>query len=92
MENKKLYVGNLNYAVTEDELKELFSEYGNVTDIRVIEGKGFGFVEMAEIAEAEAVVENLNGKEFKGRTLRIDEARPKKDKPQRGGPRRFDRR
>ena len=88
MENKKLYVGNISYSVTNEQLKELFSSYGEVVDIRIIEGKGFGFVEMSTSAEAEKAKEELNGSEFEGRTMKVDEARP--PKPRRsGGFRRF---
>lgn len=76
MQAKKLYVGNLNYSVSNDELAELFSAYGVVQQVNIIEGKGFGFVEMASSAEAQKAQEALNNTEFRGRTLRIDEARP----------------
>ncbi|MFA5497914.1 MAG: RNA-binding protein [Bacteroidales bacterium] len=76
MESNKLYVGNLTYSVNEEQLKELFSQYGTVTDVRVIERKGFGFVEMGSPEEAEAAKEALNDTVFVGRTLKIDEARP----------------
>ncbi len=76
MQNSKLYVGNLNYSVTNDELQTLFAEHGNVVSVNIIDGKGFGFVEMSNVEEAEKVKDALNGTEFKGRTLRIDEARP----------------
>ncbi|QYZ78100.1 RNA-binding protein [Methanofollis formosanus] len=76
METSKLYVGNLTYSVTEDQLEELFSQYGDVKSVRVIERKGFGFVEMGTPEEAESAKEALNETEFEGRTLRIDEARP----------------
>jgi len=78
MQGSRLYVGNLKYSVTEGELQELFSAYGTVKDITVIESKGFGFVEMGASAEAGKAKENLNGTDFQGRTLRIDEARPPK--------------
>lgn len=81
MQNSKLYVGNLDYAVDETELKELFSNYGTVKYVKVIEGKGFGFVELETQAEAENAKKELNGTEFKGRTLRVDNARPQKNKP-----------
>lgn len=78
---KKLYVGNLNYAVTNEELKELFSAHGEVASVNVIEGKGFGFVEMANDADADKIKETLNGSDYKGRALRIADARP----PREGG-------
>jgi RNA recognition motif-containing protein len=71
-------VGNLNYSVTDKELKELFSNHGEVKEVNIIEGKGFGFVEMSNQAEAEKAKEELNGTEFKGRTLKVDEARPRR--------------
>jgi RNA recognition motif-containing protein len=78
MQSNKLYVGNLNYSVTIDELKNLFSAHGEVKDTKVIEGKGFGFVEMNTSEEAEAAKNALNNSEFKGRNLKVDEARPQK--------------
>lgn len=83
MNVNKLYVGNLPYSVSEEELKEFFAAYGTVVSVRVIEGKGFGFVEMETVEEAETAREELNGKELKGRTMRIDEARPPKPRPRR---------
>jgi RNA recognition motif-containing protein len=92
VEGKKLYVGNLNYSVTNDELMELFSAYGEVQQVNIIEGKGFGFVEMASSAEAQQAQEALNNTEFRGRTLRIDEARPPQNRDRdRGGQRQGDR-
>jgi RNA recognition motif-containing protein len=85
MQASRLYVGNLNYSVNNDQLKELFAAYGEVKSINIIEGKGFGFVEMGSPAEAEAAREALNGSDFNGRTLRIDEARPPKARDDRGG-------
>jgi len=79
MQGSNLYVGNLNYSVTEDQLRELFSNHGEVKDVRIISGKGFGFVEMTEAEAAEKAKEALSGTDFEGRTLRIDEARPKKE-------------
>ena len=89
MQGNKLYVGNLNYAVNEDQLKELFENYGTVQSVNIIEGKGFGFVEMSTNEEAEAAKAALNDQEFNARPLKIDEARPRK--PRRdfdSGPRR----
>jgi len=79
MEGKKLYVGNLDYSVTKDDLSELFAEFGEVVEVTIIDGKGFGFVEMSEPAEAENAMSDLNGKDLKGRSLKVDEARPKRD-------------
>jgi RNA recognition motif-containing protein len=81
MQNSKLYVGNLDYAVSETELRDLFTSYGTVKYVKVIEGKGFGFVELETQAEAENARKELNGTEFKGRTLRVDNARPQKSRP-----------
>jgi RNA recognition motif-containing protein len=76
MQGNKLYVGNLGYSVTVDQLQELFSGYGHVQHINIIEGKGFGFVEMSNQAEAEKAKKELNGTDFKGRSLKINEAIP----------------
>ena len=80
MQGNKLFVGNLNYRVNSEDLRNLFSEYGEVVDVRVIERKGFGFVEMSSQAEAEEAKEALNNTEYQGRSLRIDEASPPKRK------------
>lgn len=83
--NKKLYVGNLSYDTTEDKLKEAFSEAGTVESCDVItdratqRSKGFGFVEMSTEEEAKKAIEMFNGKDLDGRTIRVDEARPKKE-------------
>jgi len=76
MEGSKLYVGNLKYSVTNEQLKEAFSAYGEVKSVNIIEGKGFGFVEMSTAEEAEKAKEALNDSDFDGRPLKIDEARP----------------
>lgn len=83
MESNKLYVGNLNYSVNSDMLTDLFSEYGEVQSVNIIEGKGFGFIEMADGEQAEKAKEALNGTQFEGRTLKIDAARPRKNQQQR---------
>jgi RNA recognition motif-containing protein len=88
MQGSKLYVGNLSYSVVKDELELLFSTYGEVREVKVIEGKGFGFVEMSNQAQAEKAREALSGSDYKGRTLRVDVARPPKSR-QRRGPRRY---
>ena len=80
MQGSKLYVGNLNYSVTSEQLKTLFSEHGVVKDANVVEGRGFGFIEMSSADEAEKAKEALNGTDYEGRTLRIDEARPPKQR------------
>lgn len=82
--SNKLYVGSLSYDTTEDSLKELFSEAGKVESATVItdkfsgRSKGFGFVEMESEEGAKKAVETLNGKEFEGRTIIVDEAKPMK--------------
>lgn len=78
MEKKKLYLGNLNYSATSEEVRALLSEYANVTNVNIIEEKGFGFAEFETQEDAEKALNELNGKEFKGRTLKIDFANPPK--------------
>ncbi len=86
---KKLYVGNLTYDTTEDNLVELFSEYGEVLSAQIIidrdtnRSKGFGFVEMADGADEAANA--LNGQDFRGRNLTVNEARPREDRGGGGG-------
>lgn len=85
MVNKKLYVGNLNYHTSEEELRKAFEDFGTVdsatiiTDRQTGRSKGFGFVEMSSEEEAEKAIEALNGKELGGRTIKVDEARPKRE-------------
>jgi RNA recognition motif-containing protein len=88
VQGSKLYVGNLGYSVTTEQLEELFSSHGEVKQVNIIENRGFGFVEMSAPAEAEKAKEALDGSEFEGRTLRVNEARPPR-KGQRGGYRRY---
>ncbi|HEX9830851.1 MAG TPA: RNA-binding protein [Thermodesulfobacteriota bacterium] len=76
MHGSKLYVGNLNYSVTTEQLKELFSAYGSVSEVKIIEGKGFGFVEMSNQLEAEKAKDALDGSNLQGRNLKVNEARP----------------
>ncbi len=80
MQGSKLYVGNLKYGITTEQLNELFAGYGEVKYAKVMEGKGFGFVEMGTTQEAENAMNALNGQDFLGRPLRIDEARPRDEK------------
>ncbi len=89
MQGSKLYVGNLSYSVTDEELKELFGKHGEVKGVNIIEGKGFGFVEMSKQEEAEKAKDALNETDFKGRTLRVDEARPPRSREQNRGYRRY---
>jgi RNA recognition motif-containing protein len=85
-----IYVGNLAYSITEEDLKKAFEAFGEVASVNVIkdqyssQSKGFGFVEMPESAEAQAAIAGLNGKDLNGRTLTVNEARPRPDK-NRGG-------
>ena len=83
MEGKKLYVGNFKYNTTEEQLKELFAEPGEVIKVDIIGDKGFGFVEMSDSSEAEKAKEALNETDLDGRTLRVDEARPQKPRTDR---------
>jgi cold-inducible RNA-binding protein len=82
--NKKLYVGNLNYATTEAQLSEIFATVGEVVSANLItdrmtgRSRGFAFVEMAEEAEAQKAIDELNGREVDGRPLKVAEARPKR--------------
>ena len=86
-----IYVGNLSHDVTEDELRQEFEAFGQVTSANIItdrfsgQSRGFGFVEMGNNEEAEAAIAALNGKDLKGRTLSVNVARPRPDKPRGGG-------
>lgn len=84
-----IYVGNLPYQLTDDELREAFAPYGEVTSAKIIidrdtgRSKGFGFVEMPDKGEADAAIEAMNGQSLQGRDLRVNEARPKEPRPPR---------
>jgi len=84
---KKLYVGNLSYSVDSSELEKLFSAHGTVSSAQIISdretgrSKGFGFVEMNSDAEAQAAIAALNGQDYQGRTLTVNEARPREERP-----------
>jgi RNA recognition motif-containing protein len=86
---QKIYVGNMNYATTEETLSSLFSQYGEVTSSVVVkdrytdQSKGFGFIEMADSQAADAAIATLNGKEVDGRRLRVNiaENRPRPPRP-----------
>lgn len=88
-----IYAGNLSYQVADEDLKEIFEAYGEVSRASVISdretgrSKGFGFVEMPNDDEAKSAIDALNGKDVKGRTMNVNEARPRPDRPQR--PRRY---
>ena len=81
-----IHVGNLAYNVTEEDLKKAFEAYGQVATANIIkdqysnQSKGFGFVEMPDKAEAQAAISGLNGKDLNGRTLNVNEARPRADR------------
>src|SRR5215211_77675 len=83
---KKLYVGNLSYSTTNQDLEQLFGQHGQVTSAQIINdrdtgrSKGFGFVEMSSDDEAQAAIAALNGQEHLGRTLTVNEARPKEER------------
>ena len=83
-----IYCGNLAYAVTEDDLRTAFAEYGEVTSVNVItdkfsgQSKGFGFVEMADNSEADAAIKALNDTALGGRNIRVNQAKPREDRPQ----------
>ncbi|MBV6457964.1 MAG: hypothetical protein HONBIEJF_01085 [Fimbriimonadaceae bacterium] len=87
----KLYVGNLTYSVTEAELHDLFSPFGQVDSVVIVNDKftgqsrGFAFVEMPNAAECEAAINGLNGKEYQRRALTVNEARPREERSDRGG-------
>jgi len=76
MQGSKLYVGNLNYSVNNEQLEKLFANHGTVKSVNIIEGKGFGFVEMSSSEEANNAKDALNNTEFSDRPLKIDEAKP----------------
>jgi len=76
MQGSKLYVGNLSYSVTNQQLEELFANHGTVKSVNIIEGKGFGFVEMSSPEEANNAKDALHDTDFNDRPLKIDEARP----------------
>jgi cold-inducible RNA-binding protein len=97
----KLFVAGLAYSMTDDELRNLFADYGTVDSAQIItdretnRSKGFGFVEMSNDEESKNAIQGLNGKDMNGRPLTVNEARPREDRPQRsfgGGNRGDDRR
>ena len=94
----KLYVGNLSFETTENDLQDLFEKHGQVSEVALMmdrmtgKSRGFAFVTMNEKAEAEAAISALNGKELNGRTLSVSEARPREERgarPSGGGNRKF---
>ncbi|HXK75633.1 MAG TPA: RNA-binding protein [Bacteroidaceae bacterium] len=78
-----IFIGNLNYKIREEQLGNLLSEFGDVRSVKIVmdretgRSKGFGFVEMSNDAEASAAIKELNGSEFEGRTMVVNEARPR---------------
>jgi RNA recognition motif-containing protein len=86
-----IYVGNISSQLTEEEMNEAFSSYGELTSVKLIkdrytgENRGFGFVEMPKEEEAEAAIAGLNGKELKGKELKVNKARPRTENSRRGG-------
>jgi RNA recognition motif-containing protein len=84
MATKSLYVGNIPHGTSEQELRDFFQEFGPLGDIRIIEGKGFAFVDVPAERAAEAIAA-MNGKDFNGRALRVDEARPRPPREEGGG-------
>jgi RNA recognition motif-containing protein len=87
----KIYVGNLSYEATEEDLQEAFEAFGEVASVEIIKdkfsgrSKGFGFVEMPAAAEAQSAIADLNGTELRGRALRVDKARPRSENRREGG-------
>lgn len=84
-----IYVGNLPYSVTDDELRAAFAEFGNVSSAKIImdrysgRSKGFGFVEMDNDSEAEEAIKSLDNTDLQGRKLKVNQAKPRPDKPAR---------
>ena len=87
----KMYVGNLSFETTENDLQDLFEQHGAVNEVHLMmdrmtgKSRGFAFVTMNEKAEAEAAISALNGKELNGRTLSVSEARPREERPRPSG-------
>ena len=86
-----IYVGNLSYNTTEDELRALFAEFGSVDSAKLImdrdsgQSKGFGFIEMSDNSGGQQAIEGLNGRDINGRALTVNKAKPKEDRPRGGG-------
>jgi RNA recognition motif-containing protein len=87
----KLYVGNLTFDTTDDDLRDLFTQYGKPTDVALVtdretgRSRGFGFVTMGNAEEGNAAISALEGKDFQGRNLTVNEARPREDRPRGAG-------
>ena len=84
-----IYVGNLSYSIKEDELKTLFSEFGEVASVKIItdkfsgQSRGYGFVEMPNDAEADNAIKALNNRQVKGRDIRVNQSEPRQQRPRR---------
>lgn len=89
--SKKLYIGNLAFAIRDEELSDAFGSFGTIVSARVVmdrdtgRSKGFGFVEFDSEEAAQSAIESMNGKELSGRPLNVSEARPQTDRPRGGG-------
>lgn len=87
----KLYVGNLSFETTENDLQDLFEQHGTVSEVALMmdrmtgKSRGFAFVTMNDNAQAQAALTALNGKDLNGRALNVNEARPREDRPRSGG-------
>ena len=83
---KRLYVGNLSFHTTDDQLQQLFASYGQIDSVKVVtdrdtgQSRGFGFVEVADDAQAQKAIDELNGREIDGRKLTVNEARPREER------------
>lgn len=90
-----IYVGNLSYGVSDENLQEVFSAYGTVSSAKVItdkytgRSKGFGFVEMENDSEGQAAIDQLDGAEIDGRSVKVNEARPREERPRRDNNKRY---
>ncbi len=86
-----IYVGNLPYNLTEDDLRALFAEFGDVSSAKLIidrdtgQSKGFGFVEMSDEGAGQKAIDEVNGREVSGRSLKVNQARPREERPRGGG-------
>jgi len=89
--SNKLYVGNLSFSTGEEDLEELFGSHGEVVSAKLVtdrdtgRSRGFAFVEMASAEDAQKAIENLDGKDFMGRNLKVNIAKPREDRPRGGG-------
>ncbi|MFN3996028.1 MAG: RNA recognition motif domain-containing protein [bacterium] len=79
-----MFVGNLSYQLTEEEFRQTFQGYGDIKELRLLQNKGFGFVEFENPESAQKALEELNGKELKGRKMRVEIAKPREQNENRG--------